>query len=212
MKAPTPSAGRKKKYRVELSGVGIFFGSLGFVFVLGWIFVLGIMVGRGFVPEGVRSLGQMTEQLARLVTILGTDRDEDTAQVAGPGQETALEFYDRLARAPSGGKSERVGGRIPAAPAPPAAPPAVEAPSPSPEPGKWVVQVASLDSEPKALELTEKLKTLGYPAYTYKTIISGTPYHRVRCGPFESRSDAEAARQRLSDQHKVNGFLTTLDQ
>ena len=208
-----PSNGKKKKFRVELSQAGLFLGALGFVFVLGWIFILGILVGRGFVPEGVRSLGHMTEQLTRLVTILGSDRERSAGTVSGLDHQARLEFYDQLAGTAPGTPERNVVKIQPASPAPSAPAPAAPEPPGAAERGKarWVVQVASLDNEAKAAALTERLKTRGYPAYTYRTFIQGSAFHRVRCGPFETRAEAEAAKQLLAEREKINAFLTTVE-
>ncbi len=212
---------KRKKFRAEFSSTGLFFGLLGFIFVLGWIFVLGVMVGRGFVPEGVRALGQMTEQLTRLVTILGSDRD--TRPATGPEQQATLEFYDQLGRAPTEATTERKRGKIPPAPAS-TAPPAVSQTAAPPAPSDtapplveeaeksgWVVQVASLDSEPKALRMTENLRDLGYPAYTYKTFVRGIAFHRVRCGPFDNRADAETTKRLLGESQGIEAFITMVE-
>lgn len=198
---------------MELSPAGLFFGALGFVFVLGWIFVLGIMVGRGFVPEGVKSLGHMTEQLTRLVAIIGSDRERTAGTVSELEHQAGLEFYDQLART-APGTAEIKTGPISPAPLPPSTPaPAAPEPPGAAERGKarWVVQVASLDNEAKAAELTERLKARGYPAYTYRTFIHGTAFHRVRCGPFQTRSEAEAAKRLLEEREKISAFLTTVE-
>ena len=214
MNEQAPSSGRRKKFRMEFSSAGLFFGAIGLVFVLGWIFVLGIMVGRGFVPEGVRSLGHMTEQLTRLVAILGSDRERDTGTLPGKEKQARLDFYDQLARTAPGAATESAGGKITPARTSPSAPvPAGSGPPKITEGEKprWVVQVASLDSESKAVELTEKLKNLGYPAYNYRTFVKGTSFHRVRCGPFQSKADAETTRRLLAEREKINAFLTTVE-
>jgi cell division protein FtsN len=212
MNEPSLPKGRKKKFRVEFSTTGLFFGSLGLVFVLGWIFVLGIMVGRGFIPDGVKTLGQMTEQLSRLIAVLASDRDRATEQTTATKQQTRLDFYDHLSRSDQGRKEETAGGKIPQAPA--AAPPETDSPRKDSrtENHGWVVQVASLDNEAKAAGLTEKLKKLGYPAYTYKTFVRGVAFHRIRCGPFETRTDAEEVRLSLAKKQGINSFLTTVGQ
>jgi hypothetical protein len=211
---PSPT-GKKKKLRMEFSPASLFFASLGLVFILGWIFVLGVMVGRGFVPEGVRSLGQMTDQLSRLVAILGSDRDRGADRTAAMNHQTKLEFYDHLPQSTPGPEKGAAGGKIPqaaAVPKPAESRDSEAAGAPEAETTGWVVQVASLDNATKAAELTKKLKTMGYPAYTYKTFVKGSAFHRVRCGPFEARADAEAARRSLAEKENINSFLTTVGQ
>jgi hypothetical protein len=209
------SPGKKKKFRVELSPVGILLSSLGLVFILGWIFVLGVMVGRGFVPEGVKSIGQMTDQLSRLITVLASDRERGSDRNAATEQQTKLEFYDHLSRSDHGPEKGTAKVESPRAPAAPTASAPKEDRAfeiPEAEEPVWAVQVASLDNESKAIKLAEKLKKLGYPAFTYKTLVKGAVYHRVRCGPFKARSDAEAAKRSLLEKEKIDAFLTTVGQ
>jgi DedD protein len=209
------SPGKKRKFRVELSPAGLFLSSLGLVFILGWIFVLGVMVGRGFIPEGVKSIGQMTDQLTRLITILASDRERVTDPNAAMEQQTKLEFYDHLPRSdsePGKGPADVQTPRATLAPQPSGAQDDGAVETPDTKDSAWAVQVASLDNESKAVKLVEKLKKLGYPAFTYKTLVKGAAFHRVRCGPFESRADAEAARRSLFEKERIDAFLTTVGQ
>jgi cell division septation protein DedD len=173
------------------------------------------MVGRGFVPEGVKSIGQVTDQLSRLITILARDREQGADRNATMEQQTKLEFYDHLARSEPEPEKGAEKLEIPRAPAvPKASEPkdngAVEIPKA--EASGWAVQVASLDNESKAIKLAEKLKRLGYPAFTYRTVVKGAVFHRVRCGPFKARVDAEAAKRSLLEKEKIDAFLTMVGQ
>jgi len=209
------SPGKKKKFRVELSPAGVFLSFLGLIFILGWIFVLGVMVGRGFIPEGVKSIGQMTDQLTRLMTILANDREHSADQNAAVNQQTRLEFYDHLSGPDSELEKKTTHVEAPRQPTAPEASGqqhdgAIEIPKA--DESSWAVQVASLDSESKAVKLTEKLKKRGYPAFTYRAVVKGSVFHRVRCGPFESRAAAEAAKRSLVEKEKIDAFLTTVGQ
>jgi cell division septation protein DedD len=205
---------KKRKFRMELTPAGLFLSFLGLVFILGWIFVLGVMVGRGFIPEGVKSIGQMTDQLTRLMTILANDRERGADQNAAMKQQTRLEFYDHLSRPDPEVETKPAKVEIPKEAVAPKAPGRQESGAveiPTPKESGWAVQVASLDSESKAAELTENLQRLGYPAFTYKAVVKGAVFHRVRCGPFESRADAEATRRSLLEKEKIDAFLTTFE-
>jgi hypothetical protein len=66
-----------KRYQLELSLTSVFFWSLGLLFILGWIFVLGILVGRGFMPEGVKHLTELTSQITRLQDMVSNKKHSD---------------------------------------------------------------------------------------------------------------------------------------
>lgn len=67
----------------------------------------------------------------------------------------------------------------------------------------YAVQVASSQSEEKALALVNRLKAKDYPAYLEEAEIKGEKWYRVRVGSFRNREDA----QRLVDKLKENEGL-----
>jgi len=62
----------------------------------------------------------------------------------------------------------------------------------------YTIQVASSQSEEKALALVNRLKTKDYPAYIEEMELKGKKWYRVRVGSFRNRIDA----QRLVDKLK----------
>ncbi len=92
------------------------------------------------------------------------------------------------------------------------APPAASSspPSASATTEAFVVQVASYGSEPDAKSRVEKLKSQGISnAFLETATVSGKPTYRLRVGPFDSRSAAQAAQARLRTLGYDNGFITT---
>jgi len=66
---PAKNTEKRKKgrrYHVDFSLVSLFFWGMGIFFLLVWIFVLGILVGRGFLPAGVKSLSELKAPIAKL--------------------------------------------------------------------------------------------------------------------------------------------------
>jgi DedD protein len=95
----------------------------------------------------------------------------------------------------------------------PAAPPVVPAP-PQPkvsEPaapaalGNWVVQMASLSDEQRALQLRDKLRAAGYACQVQQAKVAGKTHYRVRVGPYLERADAERDRDKLAAAIKLEG-------
>lgn len=54
----------------------------------------------------------------------------------------------------------------------------------------YTIQVASSQSEEKALALVNRLKTRGYPAYIEEAELKGEKWFRVRVGSFQNREAA----------------------
>lgn len=112
---------------------------------------------------------------------------------------------------------EEAGGPDPAAApqtaAPPVAPPVTEAvskPAVS-EPvtpaslGNWVVQMASLSDQRRALELRDKLRAAGYASQVQKARVAGKTHYRVRVGPYLERGEAERDQKKLAAAFKLEG-------
>ena len=103
----------------------------------------------------------------------------------------------------------------PQAEAEPMAEPVVAAP-PQAEPAKpishldanslpvsWSVQLASLSSRERAVELQQRLRSQGYNAY----VRSVDGMNRVFVGPVIERAEANRLRDQLNRQQKLNGFI-----
>jgi DedD protein len=76
--------------------------------------------------------------------------------------------------------------------------PAVAVQTPAPAGGEWVVQLGAYKDPANVRNLTAKVKQQGYNFYT-EVLPSpdGSSRTRVRAGPFASKEDAEAARERI---------------
>jgi DedD protein len=72
----------------------------------------------------------------------------------------------------------------------------------------YVVQLAAFTDDKGANALSGKLKKAGYPAYTELVTTSQGALWRVRVGPYASREEANAARDRLKREGQ-NGIVST---
>ena len=86
-----------------------------------------------------------------------------------------------------------------------AAPP--PAPVASPVEG-LVVQVFASPNGVQAEKLLADLRDAGYQAFVLTTRVDGQTMHRVRIGPFQGRSQAEAVKRRVDKTYKVSSFIT----
>ncbi|MFJ2986677.1 SPOR domain-containing protein [Collimonas sp. NPDC087041] len=80
------------------------------------------------------------------------------------------------------------------------------APAPEKKPGKFVLQVAALESQDRVNELQGKLKDAGIRSYTQKVPTASGERIRIRVGPFSSKEEAEKARAKLA-KLGLNGSL-----
>jgi cell division septation protein DedD len=91
-----------------------------------------------------------------------------------------------------------------------AKPPEKEVPRPLSSPahvGPYSVEIQAVMDGQSALQLVNKLRQLGYQAYSVETEIEGHTWYKVRVGHFGSRAEAQEAEERLHEQ--FNGSLTT---
>ena len=70
-------------------------------------------------------------------------------------------------------------------------------------PVSWSVQLASLSSRERAIELQQRLRSQGYNAY----VRSVDGMNRVFVGPVIERAEANRLRDQLYRQQKLNGFI-----
>ena len=78
-KVRTPK--KKKRIRLECSLMSLIAGCVGLFFLLAWIFVLGILVGRGFLPDSVRHLSHLKAPLSKIQDMVGTKRPSDLEEI-----------------------------------------------------------------------------------------------------------------------------------
>ena len=196
-----------KRYHFELSRTSIFLWGLGVFVLLAWIFTLGVLAGRGLLPGGVKTLAELKIQIGKLQQMISKKDRSELKRIKELQKDPKFAFYDEL----SGKKSD-----------------AVKKPSSFPKRRKkdlkkheeskgekaltkYIVQVASLDSEAKATKMVDRLKGQGYPAYSYKVFIKGRKYYRVRCGVFKTKVEAISIRKRLAINEKLNGLVRKVE-
>ena len=59
-----------KTYQIEFTFLSTFIWGIFLFFLLSWVFVLGILVGRGFLPEAVTTISGVRDQITKLNDIV----------------------------------------------------------------------------------------------------------------------------------------------
>ena len=123
--------------------------------------------------------------------------DTDTEPEPTIPKPTAIERKEERAAASAGGTE--VARQPSRAAAPPVSPRASEAPasvpSAAPAAGTFFVQVAAVSHEEDAQLLIHALKAKGYPVGAHTQ--PQDKFYHVQVGPFDTKKDAEAAKQKL---------------
>jgi hypothetical protein len=193
----------KKRYVFQFSLTSLLFSGMGLIFILAWVFALGIMVGRGFLPD---SMGGFWDFKRKAVN----DEQGNKANHAPLIKEEELTFYNQLIDKKSKARSEP----------PPQAHPGDQvrttarmkiAQEKMEKAGSYRVQVAALKDKGKTEEMVERLIKAGYPAYYYKTLINTEVYYRVRCGPFTTVDQAKSLAARLIEKEGFKPFIVYPD-
>jgi DedD protein len=71
--------------------------------------------------------------------------------------------------------------------------------------GAWAVQVGAFGQEANARQLSERLRSAGFPSFVLRRGDSYT----VRVGPYVRRADADAQRQRLKNDQRLDGMIVS---
>ncbi len=71
----------------------------------------------------------------------------------------------------------------------------------------WVIQVGSFGNQENAEDLNKDLRKAGFRSFIEPLRKNGKTTYRVRIGPELKRSDAEATRDRIKKEFKLEGIL-----
>jgi hypothetical protein len=190
-----------KRYSVDFSVTSIFFWGLGLLFLLVWIFVLGILVGRGFLPNGVKSFTNLKAQFDRF-------QDRDSVIIGEAEKEPEFEFHYKLATRKNEAIADRSQTRVKER-----IDDGKKVPQTEPDRSTvYTVQLSSLENKTNAAELVNTLKNHGYPAYYNKVDIGGKTYYRVRCGKFKDKKQASDLKILLAENERLDGFVTSAEE
>lgn len=192
-----------KRYRIEFSRTTVVLWSAGGFVLLAFFFTLGVLAGRGLLPGGISTLAELKAQIGRLQQMISSRDRSELERIKELHKDTKFRFYDEL--------SERKGDTIGKTPS------FVGRKKGEPGPGqrqkngtassRYVVQVASLDSEDRAAAMVKRLIRRGYPAYFYKVFVKGRRYFRVRCGMYGTRAEAVDIKKRLARDEKLDCLI-----
>ena len=220
----------RKRLTLELGLGSIVIGCFGLFFLLSWIFVLGVLVGRGFIPETYTMVSALKKKVHRWQgAVRPEEGNSHKPSTEEPSGDPELAFYDRLSSKKVEAKrrgGERGQTRAISKAKPKTSPRTVtKTPAPSKKPvvkkakrketvnqgGQYTIQVASLADKKKAEQLSNNLDKKGHAAYYYAVKVSGQTFYRVRCGRFKSKEDAARYADELARKERIKGFVLTVE-
>ena len=73
----------------------------------------------------------------------------------------------------------------------------------------WVVQLGSFSNKPNAEDLRDQLQKKGYKAFVDEIRVDNTQIQRVRIGPFDKKIQAEAIRDKVIVEMKLNAIVVS---
>lgn len=194
-----PSAKKeKKRYTFQFSFSSLFVLSISLFFILGWVFFLGIMVGRGLLPNTIESFSFIKKKIVK-------DEEKKKNEHVKPIKEDELSFYDQLVD-----KKEKAKKKIPPSTLLKDQVKKIEktkAVQLKEDTRNYSVQVAALKNKVKTEKMVERLTRLGYQAYYYQILINGEMFYRIRCGPFSNIEEAKKYAKRLADKEGFKPFI-----
>ena len=202
-----PKKRRGKTYHIEFSLSSLVFWSVSLFVLLGWMFFLGILVGRGFLAEGVQTLSELKAQIAKVERLVAARKSTPLELPREMEKEPKLDFHEELTSKKKD-VYERPHQTIKENPK-------QEAGDSQAQPwetgGAYTVQLASLENEIKAVNMVDRLINKGYPAYFYKVHIKGKIFYRVRCGRFRDQDEANDFKSLLAQREKIRGIVARFE-
>ncbi len=199
---------KKKKYRMDFSLLSLFLWSMGIFVLMGWIFILGILVGRGFLPEGIQSLTKREKQLPGFHDRVSRKNPISPGFKKKSDTVKKFDFYDKLAET-----GDKVATKSGLGPEKKIAHQKTSNKVAVPKSGaNFTLQLASLERKEKAESLVKRLNDHGYPAYISKVDIGEGTYYRVRCGKFKTKEDALSLEKSLAQREGLKGYVVTLEE
>ncbi|RLB14977.1 MAG: hypothetical protein DRG63_07635 [Deltaproteobacteria bacterium] len=191
----------KKKVKLELSGWGLFLWGLLFFVLLAWSFVLGILVGRGTIPESFKRLAELKQEVVQLQKRV-KDRNPPQSDVlkTPKAEEEKFEFFQKLSVKKEERAVERssLGSRKSIRSKPSAIASTTL---------RYTIQVASFNSKEKASALVTRLAKQGVSAYYVMAKTGNGIFYRVQCGDFSSRTQAASQLQEITERTGLKGFV-----
>jgi len=193
-----PPEKERKRHTFQFSFRSLFLFSIGAFFVLGWVFFLGILVGRGLLPDSIENFSFIKKKIVK-------DETEKQNEHVRPIKIDELSFYNHLIDKKEKAKKK--------------APPATVSKNQvkkiektklgqlKQEIRSYSVQVAALKDKAKTKKMVERLTRLGYQAYYYQILINGEMYYRIRCGPFSNIEKAKQYAKRLANKEGFKPFI-----
>jgi len=86
-----------RKYQIEMTSWSIFLWISCLSLLLAWVFVLGILVGRGFIPESVTMISDIKNELSKLQDMVSSNKKKPTPESAKKeDDDSKLAFYNDL--------------------------------------------------------------------------------------------------------------------
>jgi alanyl-tRNA synthetase len=188
-----------RKIRIELTPLGAFAWGCGVLFLMSWFFALGIMVGRGFIPDAVTEIAEIKTRIDRIQKAINGRKRETYPIRVSREKDQRLEFFKKLTEKKK--EATRTSHEKKAHP------------SKNKESlnTNYTVQFASLKDEQKARDMVHKLKQMGYSAHYYHVRINGKSYYRVRSTKRMNLKDAREFVEEVKDKTSLSPIVTRVE-
>jgi septal ring-binding cell division protein DamX len=95
-KTIAPAKRPKRRYRLEMTSWSLFAWLSCLFLLMSWIFVLGILVGRGLIPESVTPLAELRNQLNKFQERVSRGQKVDQGAQKEQDYDSNLAFYTEL--------------------------------------------------------------------------------------------------------------------
>jgi septal ring-binding cell division protein DamX len=199
------------RFSIQLSWGGVIGGSFLALLVLAWIFVLGVLVGRGDIPNPLEMSFLKKSPQANSPQISPVVKENPKIETQEPQPQLKLDFYEDLNK-----ERAEVKGVIPkepesTKPSEELRDEATEKPEEKKTPSRhYIIQLASFKEEAQARLFMEQMNKKDIPCQLSKVNSNGVIWYRVRTGRFEDHASAQVFSLSLKEKHRLDPMVVAL--
>jgi DedD protein len=198
-------------HEIQLSGKQLVFLFMATTVVSVVIFLLGVVVGRSVRAEDI-ALDPAVAAVADPAPAAQSGPQAVPGDTPAAPAEPPLSYHQRL-ESEKGPAEELKPKAEPAAPAQARAAAPEPPPVPTPaaqgaKPGMWAVQVQALRDRDAAVQVVQRLRSKGYPAFVVApTAGAPTQLFRIQVGRYNDRAEAQQVEARLKKDEQFDTFI-----
>jgi cell division septation protein DedD len=199
------------QFSIQVGWMGLIGGSLLGLLILAWIFVLGVLVGRGDIPNPLEMPFLKKPPVSGSPQTLHTGTENSKSEPHEQQPQPQLDFYNDLNK-----EGAEVRGVMPKEPVSEKLPDKLTGDVPQkteekkPPSKYYTVQLASFKDKAQARLFAEQMHKKEIPCQLSAVNSNGMVWYRVRTGRFQDHASAQVFILSLKEKHRLSPMIVAL--